>query len=120
MARPPLLSQEGSTLAPHESPETFYRIGKLSACPDEEKNRSEPDEVWSVDPLKRMNCVVYPLPSAKWGKNCSALEAAALHCTGRVDRHSASLIVSGTGETSLSAAEGAAQVSYAARKLGYG
>src|SRR5207244_8665528 len=40
------------------------------ACPACPKNRRDPDEAWSGPPLNRMNCVVYPPPSARCGKNC--------------------------------------------------
>ena len=40
-----------------------------SGCPFCPGNRINPDEARSVEPLKRMNRVVHPPESTKWGKN---------------------------------------------------
>ena len=44
------------------------QLQRLSVLP---VNRINPDDVRSVEPLKRMNWVVHPPGSTKWGKNRS-------------------------------------------------
>ena len=53
-------------------------------CPSCPVNRITPDAVWPVDPLKRMNWVVQPPESTKWGKNKSDAVGAAFSSAGGV------------------------------------
>src|SRR5437867_7004822 len=57
---------------------------RFSGEPDCVTNRSVPDDCCPAEPLNRMNCVAYPPPSTKWGKNSSAFVGEATSSIGGV------------------------------------